>query len=232
MGPHPPNFWEMHRIHHSLVTWMLYLLFHPNPEVYDLGCAHMASRLRGPIVPATVQHRSYTFLPKQLTERLVFLYTHTYSYYLHYAYKESDRHLSWPVKKNGFQPGGTGNLTSLPANNIVWGRCQQKGAQNINYTVYNITMQTGRVEYICRSYIKYVNCVDTTEPTHPLSPRRWLCLLLSYYFQPYLVTEFSFNTEARGSIRLKSWFVNASFKGTSKIESIFKSPTPWPRLLS
>lgn len=73
---------------------MLCLLFHPNPEVYDLGCAHMASRLRGPIVPATVQHRSYTFLTKQLTERLVFLYTHTYSYYLHYAYKESDRHLS------------------------------------------------------------------------------------------------------------------------------------------
>lgn len=103
---------------------------------------------------------------------------------------------------------------------------ERRGAQNINYTVYNITMKTGRVEYICKNYIKYMNCVDTTEPTHPLSPRGWLCLLLSYYFQPYLVTEFSFNKEAQRSIRLKSWFVNASFKGTSKTERIFKEPFP------
>jgi len=55
-------------------------------------------------------------------------------------------------------------------------------------------------------------------------------LLLSYYFQPYLVTEFSFNSEAWGSIRLKSQFVNVSFKGRSKAKPILKSPPPRPVL--
>lgn len=55
-------------------------------------------------------------------------------------------------------------------------------------------------------------------------------LLLSYYFQPYLVTEFSFNSEAQGSIRLKSRAVNVSFKGRRKIKPIFQSPPPRPVL--
>lgn len=89
-------------------------------------------------------------------------------------------------------------------------------------------MQTGRVECICKSYIKYVNCVDTTEPTHPLSPRGWLCLLLSYYFQPYLVTEFSFNKEAQGSIRLKSCLLMLLLKEQVKLRVFLRALPPGP----
>lgn len=64
------------------------------------------------------------------------------------------------------------------------------------------------------------------ELVHPLTqPQRMVTLLRSYYFQPYVVTEFSFNSKARGSIKLKSWFVNISFKGRSKITSCFKHPS-------
>lgn len=69
------------------------------------------------------------------------------------------------------------------------------------------------------------------ELAHPLTQSlRMAVLLLSYYFQPYLVTEFSFNSKAQGSIRLKTQFVNVSSKGRSKIKPIFKSPPPLPVL--
>lgn len=108
---------------------------------------------------------------------------------------------------------------------------ERRGGKNNKYTVYNITMQTGRVGYICKKLHRiyeqrrYLQSLHT----HWQSQRRAV-LPLSYYFQPYLVTEFSFNREARGSIRLKSQLVNVSFKGRSKIKPIFKSPPPLPVL--
>lgn len=82
-------------------------------------------------------------------------------------------------------------------------------------------MKAGRVEYVCRKW-------------HRISEQcRYLCSLhthstatlpLSYYFQSYLVTEFSFNSKAWESTKLKSWLVNVSFKGRSKIKPVFKSP--------
>lgn len=69
------------------------------------------------------------------------------------------------------------------------------------------------------------------ESAHPLTQSQGTAvLLLSYYFQPYLVTEFSFNSKAQGSIRLKSRSVNVSFKGRSKVKPIYKSPPPLPVL--
>lgn len=55
--------------------------------------------------------------------------------------------------------------------------------------------------------------------------------LLSPYFQLHLVTELPFNNEVRGSIRPKTWFVIASFKGGGTTECVLKSPSPRSRLL-
>lgn len=86
---------------------------------------------------------------------------------------------------------------------------------------YNIKMKADRVEYLCRKLHRiYEQCRHLSSLHTPSTAM----LLLSYYFQPYLVTEFSFNSKAWGSTKLKSQAVNVSFKGRSKIKPIFKSP--------
>lgn len=82
-------------------------------------------------------------------------------------------------------------------------------------------MKAGRVEYLCRKLHRiYEQCRHLCS----LHTHSTAILPLSHYFQPYLGTEFSFNSKAWGSTKLKSQVVNVSFKGRSKIKAIFKRP--------
>lgn len=113
------------------------------------------------------------------------------------------------------------NQSTCNYNCLGKGKAERTGGKNIKYTAYNITMKAGRVEYV---YTKLHRIYEQCRHLCSLHTHSTAMLPISFYFQPYLVFEFSFNSKAWGSTKLQSWLVNVSFKGRSKIKPIFKSP--------